>query len=487
MKKILLTFLLFILCPLPLYALENLNIVTYADFHYIRDITSSINHVYFATTEGVIRYNKLEKKWEEPLTDDPSIEHRNIGLVYVDRFDKKLYGKTEDAKYEYDINFEKWYEIGEIPAIDQDYNFVKPPPIMYVPAGYNYSADGYFIDRFGRNYQISAMIDDLSSSTWIGTWGFGAAMTQASSNFVEFLPYGLIQNRVQTIFNDNGQLVISGDVYNSPRNGITLFDPDYNDFEYIESGVDFDLPAVNIQSIESDEKNYYIGTETGLRIIDKDSRKTIKYYTERTGLTDNNIIALHRIGDSLFVGGEFGLQMISLSTDSIKIIYPNQFLNSAIYDIASTDTTLWIASAQGAFQLNLKTDALQRFSDPTTTIFSSANGLAVSKRYIFISSNNGMVRLNLKTGQIDSFLSVRSGFRPRPVAAYDDVAFLGTDNGFIMYYLTKKGLDNEREFTEFDGLPSSYINVLLLDGDYLWIGSNKGLTKFLWNDPYRVD
>ena len=42
-------------------------------------------------------------------------------------------------------------------------------------------------------------------------------------------------------------------------------------------------------------------------------------------------------------------------------------------------------------------------------------------------------------------------------------------------------------FTTQDGLPSNEIYELLLDGDYLWIGSDRGLTRFLWNDPDRID
>jgi len=45
----------------------------------------------------------------------------------------------------------------------------------------------------------------------------------------------------------------------------------------------------------------------------------------------------------------------------------------------------------------------------------------------------------------------------------------------------------EREFTTQDGLPSNEVYELLLDGDYLWIGSDRGLTRFLWNDPDRID
>ena len=35
--------------------------------------------------------------------------------------------------------------------------------------------------------------------------------------------------------------------------------------------------------------------------------------------------------------------------------------------------------------------------------------------------------------------------------------------------------------------PYAHVVGLANDGDYLWVGSDKGLTRFLWNNPQRVD
>ena len=56
-----------------------------------------------------------------------------------------------------------------------------------------------------------------------------------------------------------------------------------------------------------------------------------------------------------------------------------------------------------------------------------------------------------------------------------------------MIYCLNEDQPTEREFTVDDGLQSNNILALLVDGDYLWIGSDRGLTEFLWNDPDRID
>ena len=58
------------------------------------------------------------------------------------------------------------------------------------------------------------------------------------------------------------------------------------------------------------------------------------------------------------------------------------------------------------------------------------------------------------------------------------------DNGLM---LTERKTGRKRIFNEFDGLLSVYINALVPDGDYLWIGSDQGLTRFMWVNPDRVD
>jgi hypothetical protein len=44
-----------------------------------------------------------------------------------------------------------------------------------------------------------------------------------------------------------------------------------------------------------------------------------------------------------------------------------------------------------------------------------------------------------------------------------------------------------RTFTTEDGLIDNHVNAILLDGDYIWFGTDRGITQFYWNDPNRVD
>ncbi|MCH7948261.1 MAG: hypothetical protein IIC66_10735, partial [candidate division Zixibacteria bacterium] len=48
--------------------------VTFSDFSFIVDIASTNDRVFFATTGGLIVYNKFSKSWEQPLTGKYGID-----------------------------------------------------------------------------------------------------------------------------------------------------------------------------------------------------------------------------------------------------------------------------------------------------------------------------------------------------------------------------------------------------------------------------
>ena len=66
----------------------------------------------------------------------------------------------------------------------------------------------------------------------------------------------------------------------------------------------------------------------------------------------------------------------------------------------------------------------------------------------------------------------------------DSAAWAATDHGVLKY---DKSRNLWRQFTVEDGLPSDFVNWILLDGDYIWLGTHEGLTRFYWNTPYRID
>ncbi len=461
-------------------------VVTYADFSHVRYIASSLKYVYFATTRGIIRYNKLQEQWDEPLTGTSGIDEDDIQRIWVDNFDNNLYAETSAGLFEYDLLFGRWYPISELPELNNASKHVKPPEIMYPPPGFNYDGGGRLIDYWGRYYSFRDVLDDGAGQLWIGTWGYGAGKAGSATDFIELLPYGLLQDRVNTIFDDDTVLWVSGAVYGSYRTGLTIFNPEKETFSYIESGVGNSFPSVDVNCLTGDDKSIYIGTPYGLYILDKKTKSVEQKISRRHGLPDDNIISLLVDGDSIFVGTASGLGFLTIKADSVRVLRPQQFSGAIIYDLEQVNSSVWIASSAGAFRLKYGSGKLQRFQDPDLVLFGDVYDIEQYAEDLWFLSTGGLVRLNMATGTSRQYRDVTRAIEPHALAVNDTIAAVASNKGLtILFYGNKKPFT--RDFTTDDGLPSNYLYTLLFDGDYLWIGSDRGLTRFLWNNPRRVD
>jgi hypothetical protein len=50
-----------------------------------------------------------------------------------------------------------------------------------------------------------------------------------------------------------------------------------------------------------------------------------------------------------------------------------------------------------------------------------------------------------------------------------------------------RGKRTWRLYTRQDGLLHDFVYDMEIDGDYIWFGTEGGVTRFLWNNPVRID
>jgi ligand-binding sensor domain-containing protein len=291
---------------------------------------------------------------------------------------------------------------------------------------------------------------------------------------------------VNALFKQDSLLWLGGSVYNSFRFGISVFDPVKNTFFHIESGLESDFPSVDINCLSGDDTSIYVGTPEGLFCLNKEMKRVTRSYSTRSGLSDNNVISVKVIGDSIFVGTAGGLNIILAAKDSVGAVRPSQFFGEAIYDLELVDSSLWIAGSSGAYRLKLPKGKLQKFQDPHAVLFSQVYDIERYGDNLWFASDDGLIRLSIKSGETEPFRLTNQRITPRALAVNDTIAAVASDKGMtVIFYKNKNQLI--RDFTTEDGLASNTVYSLLLDGDYVWIGTDRGLTKFLWNNPQRVD
>ncbi|RKX22715.1 MAG: hypothetical protein DRP45_11155 [Candidatus Zixiibacteriota bacterium] len=460
--------------------------VTYANFDFVYSVTASMDHVYFATNGGIIRYSQIDQKWDEPLTGARGMENETATEIWVNTFDDKLCISTDIGYYEYDQLFDSWLPIFELPTIRNDNHHIDVPDHLIPDFNANYMGDGRFIDIHGRSWSISDVVDDGFGTLWIGTWGFGPATAHPTSGNMKLLPYGLLQKRVNAILPDDTVIWVSGAVFGDFRTGLTAFNPEQNSFFYVESGLFGSFPAEDVNCLAADEENLFVGTPHGIYLIEREGWTVDRQISHRRGLPDDNVLSLAVLGSGLYVGTATGLILIDLVTDSVGHIRPGTFLDHPVLDLEPVDSSLWIASVAGAFRYSPATDRLQRYQDPELVLFSTVYDIEKSENCLWFTSDAGVVRLNTKTAASSAYRDRRSCTDSRPLVANDSVSAVASDLGMRLIFWDADG-PFSREFTTDDGLASDNVLALLMDGDYVWIGTDRGLTRFLWNNPDRVD
>jgi len=150
------------------------------------------------------------------------------------------------------------------------------------------------------------------------------------------------------------------------------------------------------------------------------------------------------------------------------------------------DNHLWIASGVGAYRLSLETGKLQKFNDPHGVLFSRVYDVEHYGSRVWLASDGGVLSLDINTGATEPYADILRRVDSRALAVNDSIVAVASDVGMTIIFLGRTK-SFSRDFTTEDGLASNYVYSLVLDGDYIWIGTDRGLTRFLWNNPERVD
>ncbi len=464
--------------------------ISWTTFSYITTIALSSDFVYFGTTEGILRYQRYERKWYDPITVSdglPGHEVRRLAVSFDDQF---ITAETEDGLYSWSDLSNRWYLETDFPSQDSRDSRPRPPlPIMMMPFGYSMSAEGYFSDNQFRDWQITGLIDDQSGTVFIGTWGLGPAKADDRSLMVELMPYGLLQKRTDVIYKDGDSLWLAGNAghsspsYPNARAGITLFERSQQRFTFWEPRY---IPAFGsdvIYDIAGDDKNIYFAGQFGLTIR---PRKDDRFFTlgRGDGLPDKEVTALAVGKDSVWVGTAHGLGLYMPSTNSAVTVGKKVLGELFITALQLAPGRLIIGTTLGAYYIDFATKTIGRMKDPEGILRGLVRHIFLYKNELYVSSDWGLTSVDLSTEKASPVPYIDLPDGVYAAAAGDKYIAAALGDGLL---LIDRATGKRRKFTEEDGLLSIKINAIVPDGNYLWLGSEEGLTRFKWINPDRVD
>lgn len=474
-----LCFLLLLLLSRQADSAETDDIVTWGVATTITSTAASLSHVYFATGSGIYRYAKAERRWEVPLSGSSAPPGAPAEQIWVDRFDQTLYARTIEGLFECDLVFKSWYPINDLPQIDLAYRPASIPNNLFPPTGFAYFGSGELVDDRSRRLLMSSSIDDGTGTVWFGIRGLGPARVDAASGTVELLTTGLLQNRIAAASRDDTVLWLGGESFGTGQAGVSEFDLASGRSRFLEAEREPSFPLLDVTTLAHSPAALLVGSTTGLYLVNKGDMRVSDRLDDRRGLPEREILSLWTRGDSLLVGTSGGLTLYTNQLDSIRQVYPSRFGGGPVYCIRPDGDYLWLGTDQGAFRLSLRTNELQLLTDSGASLFGGVIDIATSEPFIWLAGRRSLVRLSRTTGEFRVVNAISSRLQLRSVAAVDSLAVIATGEGIT--FVRQKGKQFVlTEFSERDGLASDDCRTLLFQGEYLWVGTARGLSR-LWH------
>jgi len=514
--------------------------ITYSSTRFVRQIAIGDRFVYFATTGGIARFNFFSERWEYPWTQSNGLAEDDVYLVAMDFNTGYLWCVTASALCYLEPASQWWTNLyfdemglgrgevihsigfaanGRVYAVSDrrrwlsslntsiQFNTVslnensgqiiwygdRAPAPGELP--YFFMSDGYLFDASRRiindlqlrEFEITCWVRDSWQNVWIGSWGLGAGRGDLTTTRLELLKYGLWSESVQAVVPDGRSLWSGGS-----GDAVTEWQIPDGEPSYFEPALITGFSRQPVTAIAVDDATVWFGTRDGLTRFDR--RKRIwRTLTIANNLADNWVHDIFIDEQTIWVATEAGVSRIAKSTvgtDSLSIRHLNYpALGSVtVFDIDQELNLLWLATEYGIYVYDKEKDEggfTTGFEGPSN-LFTTA--LSCHDGEVWFGSEDGVRAFDTKTKQWlkppARWVDPDNKINILRMLAAADAVWLGTDSGVYKY--DRYGM-RWLHFTREDGLPSNRVNCLLLDGDYLWFGTDAGLTKFYWNAPYRLD
>lgn len=461
-------------------------------FTAVRFVTSaaeSPDFIYFGTQGGVARWDRLARTWIPALTTAEGLPSNNVLRLAYDENTDELYAETDRGNSVFRRVWNEWRFTPDFP--DSLERALEPARIegWYLPFGWDALTQGYFTSPNLQSYRIAGAIEDSYGNSWISTWGDFVWRQQYAGFDLEPQEWGLYHDNVAAIFLDSGRVYFAGPSLYINDGALTIYDTAGASWQYIQSRFTdgFATDAIYQFAGAQGGRSLWMATDLGVVRFDRKSGR-FRTYGRSAGLSDDRVNALCLDGDFLWVGTESGVDAIYLPTDSAFHASSSEVGNARVRAIAATRQMVWLGTDRGLFRLVKPEADWVRFDRPDRVFSRSIRSLVVSGNKLYVGMERGI-------GVIDLTLE-------DPARVYESVDGLTDDNVFdiavtadsIVWAATRSGLvryvpatKESRVFTTDDGLLSQLVQTIEVEGDYLWLGTERGANRFRWKNPYRID
>lgn len=486
------------------YALDDF--ISYTSSRRFTVMTAGTNYIYIGTKDGgILRYHIYDNYWDYPFTTSNGLPSNNIqGLVY-DRTSSFLWAFTPDdvavlnpASQEWIVKSQSAYWGYELPEQDSGRDRRKDSkgkfygrdalpslPTFFANGDYSILGDWILMDRDFREFPIIGYLRDRYDRVWFLVDGFGIGVGEMYNQRASFYKLGLPDISPRAIAYQGDDLWFGGVSGNyKDFSGIALWPYDQPGWQYYQDRYISHLPSDNVFDILVDSDSVWFATDYGVTLYDRGNNRW-RNFSLAKGVVSNQIYDLAIFDDYLYAATEEGISRIDLATSNVRKVKDHRFRNLPVYGLVTHRKALWAATFRGIFRFTAEKgwEQIQTRSAINELEVTAVDGY---RNEVWFASDGGVSVYNIKTDDWESYPQVGYEISGpyKDIKVNKKAVFVATQDGLLKF-------DKERRywilFTTEDGLLDNYCHQLLLDGDYIWIVSDSGVTQFYWNSPDRSD
>jgi ligand-binding sensor domain-containing protein len=460
--------------------------VSFTQTRYITSIAAGFNIVYFATTDGILRYDRSQDEWLDPLTVSDGMPRNDVSKIAVDGLTDEIWIQTPSQAAYYNPTFQDWSYIAEFPM-----DKVQPPnisihdlPQLFTPQGYSYFPQGFVTDRYAYEYDITQLLRDDRNRIWAGLWGLGPAEIDISRDDLKLMPQGLYEDDVAGLTVDGDEVWFLGGG-SGIEGTITYYNQTTSEWSYYDPHRNSGIISDQYLTIAHDSNNVWIGTDLGLVRCDKKSH-TFKSYSHFDGIYGQRVTALLPIENNLMIGTDEGISVFDIKRDTIYNANSELTAGLLVFDFAINGRTIYAATERGIYTLQWGGSSWKPLKLKDPLLHGYVYNIQVADSSLYAISDDGVVVVDLNDNSTKVW-DLYTEFKNADLfvlLVHDGVIWVGGTSGLFRYNARTR---TWYQYSENDGLISSHVTSLSPDGNFIWIGTDSGATRFYWANFNRND
>ncbi len=524
-----------ILSAQPDSRFDTFDWVVYRKTGAISSITEGYNFTYFATgNAGILRMQLYQDRFDEPITTAQGLTDNQIFAIHFDQSTGILWAATEDF-IDYSYNAEgNWFHINLVDAglhrnaqilqIGSSYNYVwinagstflKLDKVSGIVMGLlplpdedniNWSSKHEYnldLPTKLKNYAImdgwilnyNQFIDPFGKSTTPTTYHFGThnkvyigledGIILIGDNQMETLQpmiFGLNNDNITALIAKNDLWIVGRNDFNSE--GITRYNIRNKYFEHIDFENSINFRAQSFYSILETDKEIWIGGNSTISVYNK-KKDYWREINEGQGIPNGLVTAMVDDESSVWVGSNRGLVKVSKINKHIKKIdVENKLTLYRINDLEFVNGKLWVATDNHLLIYDTINNTFTDFKGIGDTdlintrknIFRNFTDLFRSKNQIYAMTRDGVLKYDFGNNRWSVIVepSAFADSKVNKLVVMHEHCFLGAYDSIWQIDL-ESGLSQQYDFSFIGSVQDMYIQ-----DDTLFIGSDKGLIKYLW-------